>query len=280
MRYMCDSTNINDDPTSFQLVAYYCDGNFAVSEAAVRARFPHAILVPISAIGTNSGVVGDCEPGCMTEDELVTWCVERRAAAVDPTGYVNEMNDWVPAREAFARRGVAEPHWWVADYDGLDVIPPGAVAKQDKNSAMTGGHFDKSVVADYWPGVDGAFGNPALELSGGKDDLFFYHDTDNNDMYSVFFDDDLCRFAKYHVSPAEWSLVALSKPPVIDVTSGVLEGVPDATTPPAVAAPVDLSAVVAAAQAAQAAAQASLAAIQSAAADIKAVRAKTDADLH
>ena len=170
MRYMVDSTNINDDPTSFQLVAYYCDGAFAVSESAVRARFPNAILVPISAVGTNSGVVGDCEPGCMTPQQLVDWVLARRAAGVDPTGYVNEMHGWAPAREAFAQRGVPEPHWWVADYDGLDVIPPGAVAKQDRNSAMTGGHFDKSAVVDFWPGVDGAYGADAQQI-GGQPDL-------------------------------------------------------------------------------------------------------------
>lgn len=156
-RRMVDSTNINDEPAA-DLVLYYCDGDFAVSEATVRARFPKAILVPCSAVGTNSGTVGDCEPGCMTEDQLVTWVVERRAAGVDPTGYVNEMHGWAPARAAFAAHGVPEPHWGVADYDDVGIIPPGAVFKQDKNSALTGGHFDESVVVDFWPGVDNAAG--------------------------------------------------------------------------------------------------------------------------
>ena len=264
MRYMVDSTNIYDDPTSYALVAYYCDGNFAISEAAVRARFPHAILVPVSAVGTNAGVVGDCEPGCMTEDELVTWVVERRAAGVDPTGYVNEMHGWIPARQAFARRGVGEPHWWVADYDGLDVIPAGAVAKQDKNSAMTGGHFDKSVVADYWPGVDGAFGMDPMEVS----DLDATQDLRLTMVYNdmVGGSEDNPKGVAATVHRIEAKLAA----PATDLSS-IVQAANDAK---------------AAAQAAQAAAEGAAQALQAAsnviaaaAADIKAVRAKTDADL-
>lgn len=164
MRTMVDSTNIIDDPLAAQIVLYYCDGAYAVSEATVRARFPNAILVPCSAVGSDSGIVGDVEPGCMTIPQAIAWVVMRRSHDVDPTLYCNEMNTWAPLRAAFVAAGVPEPHYGVADYDDVDVIPPGAVFKQDKNSALTGGHFDQSVVLDYWPGVDGLFNSSQGEL--------------------------------------------------------------------------------------------------------------------
>src|SRR5207245_9944229 len=33
-------------------------------------------------------------------------------------------------------------------------MPPTAVAKQYQHPPASGGHYDLSVVADYWPGVD------------------------------------------------------------------------------------------------------------------------------
>lgn len=157
MRTMVDSTNLADDPAA-QLVAYYVDGIYATTEAAVRARFPNAIPVPISVIGSNAGVVGDVEPGCMTIAGAVIWVLMRRQAGQDPTLYVNETYGWQPCRQAFISGGIPEPHWWVADYDGVAVVPAGAIAKQYENPTLTGGHFDRSVVADHWPGVDGVYG--------------------------------------------------------------------------------------------------------------------------
>lgn len=156
-RLMYDSTNIQDDPASAHLVGHYVDGIYAVSVATVRTRYPSATLVGISAIGSNAGIVGDQEPGCMSIEQAVAWVVARRAAGFDPSVYVNEMYGWAGARHAFDAYGVDEPHWWVADYDGIPVIPAGAVAKQYANPTLTHGHFDLSVVADYWPGVDGQF---------------------------------------------------------------------------------------------------------------------------
>lgn len=167
---MYDSTNINDDPAGAHMVGYYVDGIFAVSRPSVQARFPNAVLVPISAIGANLGVVGDVEPGCMSIPQSVGWVQMRRAAGVDPTLYVNETYGWGPTRSAFHAAGVPEPHWWVADYDGIAVVPAGAVAKQYENPPMTHGHFDLSIVADFWPGIDGLYG-PGGGTIGGATEL-------------------------------------------------------------------------------------------------------------
>ncbi len=151
---MYDSTNIADDPAGADMVAYYIDGAYAVSPASVRAKFPKAVLVAISAIGTDAGIVGDVEPGCLTPAMAIEWVKLRREANADPSIYVNETYGWTPLQAAFKAANVPEPHWWVADYDGIAVIPAGAVAKQYENPTLTHGHFDLSVAADYWPGVD------------------------------------------------------------------------------------------------------------------------------
>lgn len=165
-RTLVDSTNVTDDPLTAQMVAYYIDGIYATTEAAVRARFPTAVLVPISAIGSNAGIVGDQEPGCMDIGQAITWVEQRRAASLDPTIYVNETYGWPGARQAFDAAGVTEPHWWVADYDSIAIIPNGAVAKQYENPTLTHGHFDLSIAADFWPGVDG--GDMADDISIGR----------------------------------------------------------------------------------------------------------------
>jgi len=173
-RLLYDSTNIQDDPAAAAFVAYYVDGIYAVSAATVKARFPNAELVPISAIGTDTGIVGDVEPGCIALGNCVEWVKLRRLANADPTLYVNEMNDWAPARAAFKAAGVPEPHWWVADYDGIPVVPSGAVAKQYENPTLTHGHFDLSVVADYWPGVDGSTGDDMATLAQADADALIW----------------------------------------------------------------------------------------------------------
>lgn len=175
-RIMFDSTAIGDIPASAAMVAYYVDGLYAVSTATVKARFPNAVLVGISAVGTNAGVVGDVEPGCMTVSQGVAWVKTRRASGVDPTIYCNEMNAWAGIRQAFHNAGVVEPHYWVADYDNILSIPSGAIAKQYANPTLTGGHYDKSIVADIWPGVDS---------SEGELDMFLFVRSPDGSVYIV-----------------------------------------------------------------------------------------------
>lgn len=154
MRTMYDAINMEAIPSFATMVGYYVDGIYANGTAA-RQRFPNAQLVGISAIGTNDGIVGDCEPGAIWPvNAIVDWVLMRRAAGIDPTAYMN-LNTWPLVISAFIGRGVTEPHYWVAQYNGITYIPPGAVAKQYADPAVHGtGEFDLSVVSDYWPGVD------------------------------------------------------------------------------------------------------------------------------
>lgn len=155
MRIMYDSVAPSAIPTTAQLVAGYVDGAWAWP-AAAWARFPNSIHVPIAVFtSTDAGIVGDCEQGDMTPQTAVQWVQMRRRAGVDPTIYCSEGN-WASVIAAFDTAGVTRPHWWVAAYPGGGaVIPAGAVAHQyaDPNSG-SGGNYDISAVADYWPGVD------------------------------------------------------------------------------------------------------------------------------
>lgn len=150
-RTMYDGINLDSPliPTTAQLVAGYVDGRYAWS-AADWARFPNSVHVPIAVWSTtNNGVVLDVEQGNASPAESVNWVLDRRATGVDPSIYCS-LNLWPTVRAAFQARSVAEPHYWIADYDGVQQIPAGAIAKQYQNTHS----WDLSIVADYWPGVD------------------------------------------------------------------------------------------------------------------------------
>lgn len=148
-RIMYDGITVSALPTGAPLYAGYLDGHWP-TVAALRARFPKARIVEIAVFAsTHAGHVLDVEPGDATPSQAVAWVKARRAAGADPTIYCN-ASTWPVVRAAFRVAGVAEPHYWIAQYDGKPVIPAGAVAKQYQNTAG----WDRSIVADYWPGVD------------------------------------------------------------------------------------------------------------------------------
>jgi hypothetical protein len=150
---MYDGVDASLLPTSAQLVGGYVDGLYRWS-AADWARFPRSVKVRIAVFAnTNDGEVLDVEPGNATPAESVDWVLMRRRAGADPTVYMN-TSTWPQVRSAFHARGVTEPHYWVAQYDGVAAIPADAVAKQYYNNNQLG--YDLSAVADYWPGVDPA----------------------------------------------------------------------------------------------------------------------------
>ena len=157
MRTMYDSVTAGDIPLSAQIVAGYIDGPYTWS-AADWHRFAGKTCVRITVTAAaNDGDVLDVETGDATPQQAPGWVLMRRAAGADPSVYMNGST-WPSVRSAFASQGVREPHYWVAFYDGGHdpAIPPGAVAHQYADPATSGGHYDLSSVADYWPGVDPA----------------------------------------------------------------------------------------------------------------------------
>lgn len=162
MRTMYDAVNAANIPPGAVMVAGYIDRiKLLPWSAADWARFPAAVHVTIvKKASTNDGHVLDVEPGDATPAEAPGWVLMRRVAGADPTVYCS-WSAWPSVRAAFRAAGVAEPHYWIARYDGDPTIPAGAVAKQYRGNVAPG--YDVSSVADYWPGVD----SPAHSNAGG-----------------------------------------------------------------------------------------------------------------
>lgn len=80
--------------------------------------------------------------------------MRRKAGLATPAIYCNRST-WPEVAREFDRQKVAPPLYWIAQYDNRAQMIPGAIAKQYANPATHGGgHYDLSVVANYWPGVD------------------------------------------------------------------------------------------------------------------------------
>ncbi len=171
MRTMYDSVSAGSIPTTAQMVAGYVDGRYAWS-AEDWARVPNAIKVRIAVFAsTNDGHVLDVERSDATPAQAVGWVQRRRAAGVDPTvycGYSTNGYSWALVIDAFKSARCPEPHYWVAAYPGNGPnLYPGSVAHQYANPLTSGGGYDLSVVADYWPGVDAVVGGFGSGLGTG-----------------------------------------------------------------------------------------------------------------
>jgi hypothetical protein len=155
MRTMYDSVRPEAIPRNAQVVAGYVDGAYAWT-GAEWGLFPNAVHVTISAVGVALADVVDVEVGCVWPvEKAVPWVLRARAAGIDPTVYCNWQNDLHRVRAAFDVAGVAQPHYWVAKYDGRPEVPAGTVGKQyAAPESGAPGHYDISSVADFWPGVD------------------------------------------------------------------------------------------------------------------------------
>lgn len=158
VRYMEDAANLEFiDPATIDLIAYYVDGNYVPSNAQL-ARFAGKLHVPISVNPSgNLGIVLDGAPDNGSTGEEPGWVARRRRAGVDPTVYTT-LSLWPDLVRAMNDAGVAQPHWWIAQWNNTPNMIDGAIAHQYQNN---GNKWDRSVVADYWPGIDPVHTNPA-----------------------------------------------------------------------------------------------------------------------
>jgi hypothetical protein len=123
-------------PTNVFAVAGYIDGaynwNLPQYSPGFR-RFPDSLIVAISAVGTNAGNCCDVEPGDLTGTQAVSWVKQRRLAGIDPIVYCS-LSAWSSVQSAFNAAGVKQPHYWIAQYNGVRELPVlngiTAVAKQ------------------------------------------------------------------------------------------------------------------------------------------------------
>jgi hypothetical protein len=154
MRHGVDVADASKAPGGFDIYLGYIDGKYQ-SYNGLRSRFPGKLIVPIAVYtSTNAGLVFDGPPDNGTWPGVVSWVRMRRAAGVDPTVYT-DGDQWPVGQAAFKSAGVAEPHWWIASWNGIQTIPAGAIGHQYANTDP----YDLSVFADYWPGVDPAQGS-------------------------------------------------------------------------------------------------------------------------
>lgn len=156
---MIDALHPNSIPegTSCDIVAAYIDHTANLNSfAQAVTRFPNAIHIKISVRGTIGADVLDCEKSTIIDPaDCVPWVKASREAGIDPTIYCNQMdstNGWPAIRQAFHDANVAEPHYWVAKYDGDPKIPSGAVAKQFTDLDPSGHNtYDTSSTISSWP---------------------------------------------------------------------------------------------------------------------------------
>jgi hypothetical protein len=150
---MYDSTSARDIPTSAQMVAGYVDGLYVWTSADWR-RFPSATKVGIAVFaGTNQGDVLDVESGNATTAQAPGWLLMRRKAGAWPTIYASRSL-FADLDKHMRAAGITDWQFWAAEWTGARHLLPGTYATQYDHPPHSGGHYDLSEVADYWPGID------------------------------------------------------------------------------------------------------------------------------
>jgi hypothetical protein len=154
-RTMYDSVTARDIPRDPDLVAGYVDGLFAWS-ASDWQQFPVSVHVGISVNPDgNVGQVLDVEAGNATPQQAIPWIQRRRASGSFVSIYIaHQSADALAA--LLIPAGLGDVPLWIVDATGAPHLWPNSTATQYAVSSQTGGHYDASLVADHWPGVDSA----------------------------------------------------------------------------------------------------------------------------
>lgn len=159
-RTMYDSTSAASIPAGVTFAAGYDTGYDQGWPPEQWARFNPAVHI-CTRNDVDTGDVLDMESGAASPSDAVSWLRIRLASTgIWKSLYYSEFLDpQIQAELAAAGIPSAQVPKWVAWYNGnasLDDVAHivGVVAKQYANSAISGGPYDLSVVANYWPGVD------------------------------------------------------------------------------------------------------------------------------
>jgi len=163
MRTFYDSTTPGDLPADAEFALRYVDGAFAESETALRQRcrnLRRAATVTVTGHNLDANMA-DCEKGDLTPYTAAQWAADKRQARKGfPTVYCedSQRNEVILACK---QRGLTRRRHYllfVANYNGEATIPTYAVGHQYRSpgvpGASTPGHYDISVVRNYWRGVD------------------------------------------------------------------------------------------------------------------------------
>lgn len=167
MRTFYDSTTPGDLPATARFALRYVDGAYAESLAALKQRCPNlvrAATVTVSAANNRLDAdMADCERGDFTPVQAAQWAAAKRAAGKGfPTIYCEDSQHGDVILACKQRGLTLGKHYllFVANYNGQATIPTYAVGHQYRSPGVPGasspGHYDVSVVRDYWRGVDPA----------------------------------------------------------------------------------------------------------------------------
>jgi hypothetical protein len=151
MRTMYDSVTARDIPGHPQLVAGYANGRYAWSSADWR-RFAPASHVMISVKASYfAAIVLDVEPGNDTPAQAPGWVAQsRRVTGWTPTLYGSRA--WLDRCRILVDKAGLDCDFWLAEWTGVPHLPAGFAACQYAAPGHgSPGHFDLSVVADWWP---------------------------------------------------------------------------------------------------------------------------------
>jgi hypothetical protein len=169
---MRDSTSPADIPADgTQLVAGYGNGQYAW-DAAGWDRWQHIPRASIDVTGDQWWRdVLDIEPGDAGIATAVRWVATKWQHRIiyPPVLYVNrsELTPLFNALAAANFRVADHFRLWVATLDGTDRLDDmtGVTAVQHKSAALTGGHYDESIVYDdaWMPGMPAPTPRPPVQ---------------------------------------------------------------------------------------------------------------------
>src|SRR5579863_8375936 len=127
---MFDDISAQNVPDNGDLYAGYDDGNWP-DAAALQLRFPNKRVLRITVSpADNEGDVLDVEKGDASPADLPGWLIRRRATGGGPYWAYTSQSQWQTCQAACAFFNVAQPLWWIANWDNDPTIPAGASAKQ------------------------------------------------------------------------------------------------------------------------------------------------------
>lgn len=161
LRLAYDSVNPGAIPRNAAIVmGYVPPSRFAWTDAQW-TLFPNSIHVRItpSAAVFGPGVhMLDVEPGDATIAQVPEWIINSRAAGQEGSIYCS-ASIWEQVQAAVTTAELTHPPYVVAAYPGNGPTLPTlngitATGHQYAGSATSGGDYDLSAIAPYWPGVD------------------------------------------------------------------------------------------------------------------------------
>lgn len=120
----------------------YVDGQWPTF-AAVKARFPHNVVLSVTTTGFTKADICDVEQGDATP--------EVAAAGLRNGLYHTVYSARSTLPELVKAFGNTPWHWFCADWTGVPHLVPGSVATQYADPPASGGNYDISITDGTWP---------------------------------------------------------------------------------------------------------------------------------